>query len=47
MRKIFLQSVIALSAITAFMSCSKDIEAFNAVNASWLPVVSLPSILKF
>ena len=30
MRKIFLQSVIALSAITAFMSCSKDIEAFNA-----------------
>ena len=30
MRKIFLQSVIALSAITAFMSCSKDIEALNA-----------------
>ena len=30
MRKIFLQSVVALSAITAFMSCSKDIEAFNA-----------------
>ena len=30
MRKIFLQSVIVLSAITAFMSCSKDIEAFNA-----------------
>lgn len=30
MRKIFLQSVVALSAITVFMSCSKDIEAFNA-----------------
>ena len=30
MRKIFLQSFFVLSAIAAFMSCSKNVEAFNA-----------------
>ena len=30
MRKVLLHSVVALSAIAAFMSCSKDIESSNA-----------------